>query len=421
MLYDRWRQIAQMYRAERALSDTASGASWTFGQLADAADAGDKPDSQIAYLRGHSADFVLAVLRAWKAGLMVCPLEINQPTPDLASIPDRCTHFKMTSATTGSARVVAFTGEQLAADADNIVATMGLRPEWPNLGVISLAHSYGFSNLVTPLLLHGIPLIIGDSPLPEVVKAAAAGYRAITLPAVPALWRTWHDTRSIPENVTLAISAGAPLPLQLEGIIHSDLGLKIHNFMGASECGGIAYDASDLPRSDATLAGASMKNIQLSIDGEGCLVVQGRSVGETYLPEADPKLGHGRYQSSDLAELRNGNVYLRGRSSDQINVAGRKVSPENIEQMLLAHAAVRDCLVFGAPSGDTERGETIVACIVARTPVSTDELKHHLLEVLPAWQVPRQWLFRDTLTPNQRGKLSRSEWRKHFMENGGAK
>jgi long-chain acyl-CoA synthetase len=41
---------------------------------------------------------------------------------------------------------------------------MGLRPDWPNLGVISLAYSYGFSNLVLPLLLHGIPLFLAPSP-----------------------------------------------------------------------------------------------------------------------------------------------------------------------------------------------------------------------------------------------------------------
>ena len=57
------------------------------------------------------------------------------------------------SATTGAARVIAFTAGQLAADVENIVATMGLRPNWPNLGVISMAHSYGFSNLVLPLFM----------------------------------------------------------------------------------------------------------------------------------------------------------------------------------------------------------------------------------------------------------------------------
>ena len=50
---------------------------------------------------------------------------------------------------------------------------MGLRADWPNLGVISLAHSYGFSNLILPLLLHGIPLILAPAPLPEIIRRAA--------------------------------------------------------------------------------------------------------------------------------------------------------------------------------------------------------------------------------------------------------
>ena len=104
-----------------------------------------------------------------------------------------CRHLNITSATTGAPRTIAFTGEQLAADADNIVATMGLRPDWPNLGAISLAHSYGFSNLVLPLLLHGIPLFLPPSPLPEVLRIAAPDAPDLTLAGVPALWRAWHE------------------------------------------------------------------------------------------------------------------------------------------------------------------------------------------------------------------------------------
>ena len=91
---------------------------------------------------------------------------------------------------------------------------MGLRADWPNLGVISLAHSYGFSNLVLPLLLHGIPLILAPAPLPEIIRRAAENEQSITLAAVPAMWRAWHEAGAIPQNVRLAISAGAPLPLE---------------------------------------------------------------------------------------------------------------------------------------------------------------------------------------------------------------
>src|SRR6185436_9744218 len=105
---------------------------------------------------------------------IVCPVETDQRAPEIKpGIPREIVHLKMTSGTTATPRFVAFTAEQLAADAENIVATMGLRPDWPNLGVISLAHSYGFSNLVLPLLLHGIPLVLAGAPLPEIVRRAA--------------------------------------------------------------------------------------------------------------------------------------------------------------------------------------------------------------------------------------------------------
>ena len=313
--------------------------------------------------------------------------------------------------------MIAFTADQLTADAENIVATMGLRPDWPNLGVISLAHSYGFSNLVLPLLLHGIPLVLAGAPLPEIVRRAAETEKAVTLAAVPALWRAWRDAGAIPRQVRLAISAGAPLPIALEQDVFATHGLKIHNFYGSSECGGIAYDATSGPRLDGSCAGASMHNVQLSVADDGCLEVRSRAVGQGYWPEPEPNLGKGAFHTGDLAEISYGLVYLRGRVSDQINVAGRKVSPEAIEKALLGHPNVRECVVFGVPAGNHERSETIVACVSSGgNGVTAEGLKQFLLSKLPAWQIPRDWWFVESLDANSRGKLSRAEWRKRFLE-----
>ena len=199
------------------------------------------------------------------------------------------------------------------------------------------------------------------------------------------------------------------MPVKLEQEIFNARGLKIHNFLGSSECGGIAYDASATPRTDATFAGAPMQNVNLSLNDDGCLVVHSRAVAETYWPEKSDSLGGGIFQTSDLAELKDGAVFLRGRLGDQINVAGRKVSPETVERALLAHPQVRECLVFGAPSRDAERTEIIVAVIVAGA--QETELKQFLLQTLPAWQLPREWHFVESLSANARGKISRAEWR----------
>jgi len=166
MLYERWRQLAREREGEVALQELSSGRQWSFGELARVVESSPVGDEPVVWPRGHSAEFIFAVLRAWRSGAVLCPLEPEQSPPSFPAPPAPCRHLKITSATTGTPRAVAFTEEQLAADADNIVATMRLRPEWPNLGVISMAHSYVFSNLVRPLLVHGIPLTIVPSPLP---------------------------------------------------------------------------------------------------------------------------------------------------------------------------------------------------------------------------------------------------------------
>jgi len=312
-------------------------------------------------------------------------------------------------------RAVAFTGEQLAADAANIVATMGLRPDWPNLGLISPAYSYGFSSLVLPLLLHGIPLILVPSPLPLALRHAARAHGSLTVAGVPALWHAWHAAGAIPDNIRLAISAGALLPLSLERAVFEQHALKIHNFYGSTECGGIAYDAAETPRLDESSVGRPLRNVRVTLGPQGALRVHSRAAGKTYWPAREPALGRGTFQTCDLAEIKDGEILLRGRTDDHINVAGRKVSPTTIEQALREHQAVAECGVFGVPSGAKDRMDTIVACVAADEPGSRDELKQFLLQKLPCWQVPREWWFVDTLSANQRGKLSRSEWRQRYL------
>ena len=414
MLYERWCRIAAERPQEVALRDPGTGRRWTFAELRAVGES-TSATGDILHPQGHVPEFVFTLLAAWRTGKVACPLEPGESPPAVPLPPSPCIHLKATSATTGRPRWVAFTAAQLAADADNIVATMGLRPDWPNLGVISMAHSYGFSNLVLPLLLHGIPLILAPVPLPEAVRLAAQAEPAITLAAVPALWRAWHEAQAIPPTVRLAISAGAPLPVELEQAVFHAGGLKIHNFYGSTECGGIAYDDSNTPRTDEAFVGSSLRHVKLSVSEDGCLVVRSRAVGQTYWPESTDSLGEGRFQTSDLVELQEGNVFLRGRVSDQINVAGRKVSPAVIEHVLRQHEAVSGCLVFGAPTDDVDRGETIVACVEVQSPIGADALRRFLQERLPAWQVPREWWFVDCLQANSRGKISRNHWREQFL------
>src|ERR1041385_3905685 len=120
MLFERWREIADAFASQIALHDLATGKNWTFEQL-DAASESPGPEDRIRFPHGHSADFIIDILRAWRMGCVTCPLEIGHEPPGIIEEPPpRIVHLKTTSATTGPARLVAFTAEQLNADVNNI-------------------------------------------------------------------------------------------------------------------------------------------------------------------------------------------------------------------------------------------------------------------------------------------------------------
>ncbi|MCU0749624.1 MAG: AMP-binding protein [Akkermansiaceae bacterium] len=345
--------------------------------------------------RTGGASFIVEILRAWRDGQAVIPVEKDAPEPMLQRHPGPDIRLvKYTPGASGVPRGIFLTAEQIIADADQISSTMQLTPEVPNLAVVSMAHSYGFSNLVLPLLLHGVPLVLVSVPFPRVVEEACRPHESIVVAAVPSMWRAWHRSgilRSTP--IHLALSAGAPLVLDLEIAVHADAGLKIHNFYGASECGGIAYDATSVPRPSGDLLGKPLHGVNLSLQADGRLLVKSAAVASAYdAPRADDLLGEGMYLTRDLCSVdENQNLYLTKTTGSAINVAGRKVSPAKVEAAILATGLVRRVRVFGIPSSDPERFEEIAAEVELLPGFTLDQLKSTLPSQLQSWEIPRHW------------------------------
>ncbi|OAI57816.1 hypothetical protein AYO49_01755 [Verrucomicrobiaceae bacterium SCGC AG-212-N21] len=426
MLFESWQRVLARNGDAVAWRDALTGEQRTFHDLQT--QLGSLPGLPPRMLHAVSVkkgvlNFLTQTLRAWRDDAVLCPVEREETrVPDVASLPPDIAHLKITSGSTGEPRCVMFRGDQLAADAQNIRATMKLDASQPNLAIISVAHSYGFSNLVLPLLLQGHPMVSVPDALPASLRMAFEHHRehqpGFTLPAVPAMWRAWWQAGLLKgAPISLAISAGAPLPLEVERGVFEQCSLKIHNFYGSSECGGIAYDRSGAPREDASLAGTAMDGVKLSLNDEnGCLMVEGPNVGAGYWPGADASLANGRFITSDLVELRDSTVLMRGRASDAINIAGRKLNPADVEAALLACEGVKHCVVFGIPSADTARCEEAVACINAAAGVTEQAVLEAAARCLATWQLPRRLWFNNDLEPNARGKFSRAEWRAKWIK-----
>src|SRR5438093_12178709 len=125
MLYEAWREIVQKYAGQVALRDLPSGRGWTFEELDSLA---GSPDSEsVVFPQAPAFEFILATLKGWKSGAVICPLEPGQARPEFPLLPKQIAHLKTTSATTGPPRLIGLTARQLIADARNIIETMGLR------------------------------------------------------------------------------------------------------------------------------------------------------------------------------------------------------------------------------------------------------------------------------------------------------
>lgn len=330
-----------------------------------------------------------------------------------------CQFLKLTSGTTSAPRAIRFSAGQLLADCENICDTMEIGPEDLNYGIIPVSHSYGFSNLLTPLLCRGVPLVISEDRMPRAILKGLAQTEATVFPSMPVFFdklAALPGERPQLPALRLSISAGAPLPASVARAFSERFQLKIHSFYGSSECGGIGYDADENPTYEDGFVGAPMNGVSIisSVDDSpGPITVASGAVGEGYFPEADAGvLGEGRFSPPDLIRWSERGMHIAGRTSDVINIAGRKLNPGEIETRISQFPGVRQVIVFGIPS--TLRGEEPVACIAGEN-LDRAVLLRLCSEQLSSWQVPRDFWIVDEIPANERGKISRRGLSEQFL------
>ncbi|HZR05289.1 MAG TPA: class I adenylate-forming enzyme family protein [Candidatus Udaeobacter sp.] len=326
--------------------------------------------------------------------------------------------LKLTSGTTATPRVIRFRSEQLLADCNQICNTMEITDADLNFSVIPISHSYGFSNLLTPLIARAVPIVISRDRTPRAILADLARSNATVFPGMPVFYQAFCEMESIPRlpKLRLCISAGAPLSVEVAKKFQGKFNLPIHSFYGASECGGICYDRNATNPGEG-FVGEAMKGVTLEmVDPKGSATqvrVRSAAVGDGYFPEPDEeKLGDGIFVPDDLLARHSSGFKIVGRISDVINVAGKKVNPAEVEAHLLSYTGVRQAVVFGRES--PLRNEEVAACVVTAPDVSEMDLLKFCRGALSTWQVPKRIFIMDTIPANERGKISRRELARQF-------
>lgn len=319
--------------------------------------------------------------------------------------------LKLTSGTTAAPRAIRFRSGQLLADCNQICETMGIGAGDLNFGVIPISHSYGFSNLLTPLITRGVPLVLSRDRMPRALLDDLARTRATVFAGMPIFYQALAEMDSVPllPELGLCISAGAPLPLAEAEKFRAKFDRPIHSFYGSSECGGICYDR-EAQLLEPGFVGEALHGVQIELlepeASASRICVRSAAAGDGYFPEPDEeKLGSGRFVPDDLVSASERGFRIVGRVSDLINVAGKKVNPAEVEAVLLAFSGVREAVVFGRSS--TLRNEEVVACVVGEAHLAELPLLEFCRRRLNGWQVPKQIFFLERIPVTERGKISR--------------
>jgi acyl-CoA synthetase (AMP-forming)/AMP-acid ligase II len=420
-LWTTWRATARRYRGKVVVIDAAADREWTAEALTERAlslaevMSDIRPGRRVAFQLSNGGEWLAFFLSLQARGLAAMPLDNGLPLEGCLELARklRARSFfaqgkfhaldhdaprtdavcvKITSGSSQGPKAIACRAAHLLADGRNVSATMGIRAGDRNLAAIPLGHSYGLGNLVLPLILQGTAIVCAAEYLPRQLVDWIARYRVTVFPGVPALFRV---LAALPPGTPLAglrtvISAGAMLSPEIAQAFHARFGVKIHNFYGSSETGGISYDRTGAASLAGRSVGKPLRGVSVTVRA-GRIIVAGKAV-------AKPS---GQWTLPDRGEWNGrGELVLLGRSGQGANIGGKKVHPLEIENALRAIASVSDAHAWL----EHRQGRDTLAA-AAETRLSREKIEHALAAKLPAWKMPKHLKLLPEFPRTLRGKL----------------
>ena len=176
-----------------------------------------------------------------------------------------------------------------------------------------------------------------------------------------------------------------------------------------------------------TSIGKPLEDVEVRIVGEDGDPVKAGEVGEIVARGTRMMRGYWQQEAATREAIRSGwiytgdlgyqdedsYIYLSGRAKDFIKRGGEMVSPEEVEQVLMAHPQVEDAAVIGVP--DVEWGEEVRAVVVRREDsVGEEDLIQYCQQKLAGYKRPRSVVFVDELPRNVMGKVLKRDLREQY-------
>jgi oxalate---CoA ligase len=330
-----------------------------------------------------------------------------------------------TSGTTARPKLVPLTHANLAASARHVREALALAPDDRCLNVMPLFHIHGLVGALLSSLGAGASV------------ACSPGFNAFRFFAwMKELEPTWYTAvpsihhavlqRARGQNVAtgalrLVRSSSCALPPRMMAELESVFRVPAVESYGMTEAAH-QMAANPLPPRDrrpGSVGIAAGPEVRI-IDGDGktCaagesgeVAVRGANVMRGYLdhPQANAEsFIDGWFRTGDQGALdAGGYLTLSARLKEIINRGGEKVSPREVDEVLLDHPAIADALTFALPHHAL--GEEVAAAVVLRPGASAEarDLRAFAAERLADFKVPRKVLVVDAIPTGPTGKPQR--------------
>lgn len=340
--------------------------------------------------------------------------------------PDTPALYMFSSGSTGIPKVVPHTHGELDIDTRNGRDRGQNRPDDIQINMMPGSHATGFLSAMH-MAVAGATTLYWHDPMPFALSKTRFARtiqdeKVTTVVGVPFMF---DALASITEDIDFsgvrqATSAGVALRGEIYHRFRDRFGIKLRQGYGSTECLTIATNTEPDPDTCWDSVGRPVDGLQWWIEPAenpfgpefGELVVSAPWVTKGYLDASETNattIRNGRFHTGDLAGIGpDGCLYIKGRIKLIIEVAGHKVDPFEIEEVLMQHPAVAEAVVVGIP--DSRTGEQRLKAVIVRSAdASDDALIRFCRERLASQKVPGLLEFRDELPKSAAGKVLRGK------------
>ena len=338
-----------------------------------------------------------------------------------------------TTGTTGAPKGVALSYNNLSAAARNINAYIGNTNSDVELLALPVSHSFGLGRLRCSLSKGATVVMLGTFANVKKFFKEMARCQVTMFAMVPASWgfikkMSGKYIGKFANQLKFIEIGSSFMPVEDKELLMSLLPkTRICMHYGSTEASRSAFMEFHTYKDNLLSIGKASPNVEIKIftsqgtpaalgeEGEVC--VKGEHVTCSYWNETPERFASdfydGYFRTGDCGTMdAEGNIYLKSRIKEMINVGGKKVSPMEVEDILNTIPGIKESACIGIPDPGIVLGEVVKAFIVADDNLSDEEIMQQLRPQLEVYKLPVEIERINAIPKTGSGKIQRLSLKK---------